>query len=238
MIAAHEGPPDPLRSPPEAVLLDAFGTLLELEPPAPRLRAALARAGYEHSEERVRAALGAEIRHYRRHHDRGRDAASLAALREECAGVLAAELDGRAPPVPRLAELLMDSLRFRLHADALPALDALRRDGVALGVVSNWDYALPEVLAGLGVAGRFGAVAASAAVGAAKPDPAIFHHALARLGVPPDRALHCGDLPEPDCLGARAAGLRAVLLDRRGTLPDGPCPRIGSLLELGRWTRR
>ena len=223
--------------PVEAVLLDAFGTLLELEPPAPRLHRLLADAGYEHPLERVAAAITAEIRHYRRHHDRGRDAPSLAELRAECAGVLARALDGRAPPGPDLVPMLLDSLRFRLAPDAVPALDALARAGVALAVVSNWDCSLGEVLEDLGVAHRFAVVSVSALVGARKPDPVIFHHALTRLGVAPARALHCGDRPEFDCLGARNAGLRAVLVDRAGALPDGPCPRVRSLVEVARWAR-
>ena len=99
-------------------------------------------------------------------------------------------------------------------------------------VVSNWDYGLPQVLAGLGVADRFAAVATSAAVGAAKPDPAIFRAALQGLGVAPGEALHCGDSPRHDCAGAAAAGVAAVLIDRDGRLPPGPCRRIGTLLRL------
>ncbi len=200
----------------------------------PRLRAALAREGHHHDEGAVAEALAAEVRHYRRHMDLGRDAPSLAALRLECAEVLAAALGGRAPAPARTAELLVDSLRFRLFPDALPALDALRGAGVALAVVSNWDHGLEEVLAHLGVADRFDAVVASATAGVAKPDPAIFHVALARLGVPAGRALHCGDLPAKDCLGARSAGLRAVLIDRGAGGAGGPCPRVTSLVDLAR----
>ena len=71
---------------------------------------------------------------------------------------------------------------------------------------------------------RFEVVAASAVVGAGKPDPAIFHHALDALGVAPGEALHCGDLPAYDCAGAAAAGVRAVLIDRAGGTAGGPCP--------------
>jgi 2-haloalkanoic acid dehalogenase type II len=216
----------------DAVLLDAFGTLVELRAPVPRLRALLAGAGHHHPQERVAAALAAEIRHYRRHHDRGRDAASLAVLRRECAGVLAQALGPDVPPLGRLTEMLVESLRFTLLPDVVPALDALAARGVRLGVVSNWDCSLASVLDELGVAGRFEAVSASAVVGAGKPDPAIFRDALAQLGVPAARALHCGDHPEFDCAGARAAGVRAVLIDRAGRLPDGPCPRIRALGEL------
>jgi putative hydrolase of the HAD superfamily len=217
-----------------AVLLDAYGTLLRLPPPAPRLRELLAADGHPHPQERVAAALAAEVRHYRRHHGRGRDAESLAALRRECAAVVARELGGDAPATDRLAQMLMASLRFELMPDVLPALDALAARGVRLGVVSNWDCGLPDVLAGLGVGDRFAAVATSAAVGAPKPDPAIFLAALERLGVAPAAALHCGDSLEHDCAGARAAGMAAVLIDREGRAGDARCRRIATLLELAK----
>jgi putative hydrolase of the HAD superfamily len=216
----------------QAVLLDAYGTLVALDDPAGRLGALLAREGHHHPPERVAAALRAEVLHYRAHHDEGRDAASLASLRLRCAAVLAEGLGDDVPPLPRLTEILVDALRFRLLPDAPPALDALRDAGVRLGVVSNWDCGLAGVLEGLGVGDRFDVVAASAVVGAGKPDPAIFRHALDALGVAPHAALHCGDLPAYDCAGAAAAGVRAVLIDRAGGAPAGPCPTIAALPEL------
>ena len=220
----------------EAVLLDAFGTLLHLDDPVPRLGALLADAGHPHPADGVGRALAEEIAYYRRNLHRGRDEGSLAALRLDCARVLSAALDGAAPPPGRLARILLEALRFDLAPDALPALDALRGAGVRLAVVSNWDCSLPGVLAGLGVVDRFDAICASAPVGAAKPDPAIFRHALGLLGVQPENALHCGDSLDADCAGARAAGLRAVLIDRSGVLSTGPCPRITTLADLALWT--
>jgi putative hydrolase of the HAD superfamily len=217
---------------PSAVLLDAYGTLVELEPPVPRLSAALGEAGYACPEPVVAEALRAEILYYRANHDDGRDAASLADLHRRCAGVLGEHLGACAPPPSLLVELLLASLRFALIPDALPALDALRAAGYRLAVASNWDCSLPAELARLGVADRFEAVAASAIVGARKPSPALFHHALERLGVDREATVHCGDHPEYDCLGARQAGLRAVLVDRAGRNAEAACPRIGALTEL------
>lgn len=197
-----------------AVLLDAFGTLLHMEPPAPVLTGLLADAGYDFDEAQVADALALEIRHYRARMQVGRDAEGLAALRAECAGVLVDALGPGAPPVPLTTDLLVQSLRFRLYDDTLPALDALRDMGLMLGVVSNWDCALPDHLATLGVADRFAVVVASAAAGHRKPDAAIFGVALAALGLAPGDALHVGDRRVEDLEGARDAGLRGLLLDR------------------------
>lgn len=199
--------------------------------PAPALAAALARAGHPAPLDRVRRALAAEIDHYRAHHIRGADPDALAELRRECARVLVSHLP--APPPAEVAlPLLLEALRFEAFPDAPALLRRLRDAGIPVAVVSNWDCALPDVLAGLGVAGRFDVIAASATVGAAKPDPAIFRHALGLLGVPPGPGVvHCGDSPVADVGGARAAGCTGVLLDRDGTHP-GEAPRVRTLIEL------
>jgi putative hydrolase of the HAD superfamily len=76
-----------------AVLLDALGTLVRLEPPAPRLRRELAsRFGLRVSEAEAELAIAAEIAYYRAHLDEGRDLSSVAALRVRCAEALAAAL--------------------------------------------------------------------------------------------------------------------------------------------------
>lgn len=201
---------------PELVLLDAFGTLVEMEPPAPILAASLEDAGHPVDVATVQRALLVEIAHYRSRMHIGRDEQGLAALRAECGVVLARELGPGAPDATLATMLLVDSLRFRLYDDALPAMDALAAMGIRLGVASNWDCALPQHLERMGVAGRFEVIAASAAVGAAKPDPAIFLHAAAAVGVPPARVMHVGDRRVEDHQGARAAGMRALLLDRHG----------------------
>lgn len=200
----------------DLVLFDAFGTLLTMDPPGPLLHAALSAAGYAFEPDVVQEALSREIAHYRARMHIARDRAGLDALRAECGRVLADALGAGAPPAPEATAMLIASLRFRLHEDAVPAMDSLEADGVRLGVVSNWDCALPDHLAALGAVDRFVVVAASAAVGAAKPDPAIFRHALRVAGVDAARAVHVGDRMAEDYEGARAAGLQALLLDRSG----------------------
>ena len=205
---------------PRAVLLDALGTLVRLEPPAPRLRAELRRvAGIDVGEEAAERAFRAEIAYYLEHHLEGRDEASLGDLRDRCAAVIAGELreHGLEPAMAR--EALLGSLEFSAFDDAAPALRALRDGGARLVVASNWDCSLPEVLRTAGLLGLVDEVVSSAVVRRAKPAPEVFLEALRRAGATPHEALHVGDSVENDVLGARAAGVRAVLLDRDGVAP-------------------
>ena len=69
--------------------------------------------------------------------------------------------------------------------------------------------------------------------GGPKPDPEIFRRALTRMGLRPEQALYAGDIPEVDILGARAAGMEAVLIDAGGHYRDQPqWPRLASVEEL------
>ncbi len=103
------------------------------------------------------------------------------------------------------------------YDDTLPALAALRDRGLRLAVVSNWDSRLRPILEERKLRPWFDAVVISAEVGWRKPHPAIFERALGLLGCAPGDALHCGDSVGDDVEGARAAGIRPVLLDRHGT---------------------
>lgn len=187
--------------------MDALGTTVELEPPWPRLAAAL---GIE-ADRRLVAAVRAEMDYYREHAHEGGDAESLADLRARCAALLSQRL-GRDVSV----EQMMGAIRFRAYPDAAPALAALRERGLGLACVSNWDVSLAEVLERCGLGGAFDGVVSSAGAGARKPDPAIFEPALRLCGCPPERALHVGDTPGEDAAAAAAAGIRCLLIDREG----------------------
>ena len=123
----------------------------------------------------------------------------------------------------------MASIRFRAYPDAASALAVLRRRGLALVCVSNWDYALPDVLAGCGLAEALDGVVTSAGAGARKPDPAIFVAALELAGCGPAEALHVGDSLAEDVQGARAAGIEALLIDRG---EGGGGDELASLAEI------
>jgi putative hydrolase of the HAD superfamily len=222
---------------PRAILLDALGTLVALEPPAPFLRAELlARFGLELSEADCARAIGAEIEYYRAHLDEGRDRDSLRELRRRCASALRRALPGPAQDVARdlaaLTEALLASIRFRSYSDAAPALGEWRERGLRLVVASNWDVSLHDVLERVGLGSSLDAVLTSAEAGARKPDPAIFGEALRLAGVRPEQAIHIGDSVEEDVRGARAAGIEPVLLARDGAAPDLGVRTIVSLTEL------
>jgi putative hydrolase of the HAD superfamily len=206
-----------------AVLLDALGTLVELEPPVPRLREAL---GGDLDPAAVEHAMRAEMAYYRDHSHEAGDAASLAELRRRCAELLAREL-GREVSV----EAMMSAIRFRAYADAAPALAELRDRGIALVCVSNWDCSLPDVLARVGLAESLDGVVASATAGHRKPDPAIFAAGLELAGCRPDEALVVGDTPEEDIAGAAAAGLRGILLDRGGSTGGRAITTLAEITE-------
>jgi putative hydrolase of the HAD superfamily len=202
-----------------AVFLDALGTLVELEPPWLSLRD---RIPGEVSDERLEAALRAEMAYYRDHAQEGRDEASLADLRERCAAIVSEKLG-----VEVAVEELVDAIRFDAYPDAAPALRELRDGGRRLVAVSNWDCSLPAVLERCGLGELLDGVVSSAGAGARKPDPAIFDSALELAGCGPEEALHVGDTPEEDVAGARAAGIRPLLIDRSGNGGD-----ISSLREI------
>lgn len=105
---------------------------------------------------------------------------------------------------------------WELFSEVDGTLAELRRRGLAVGLISNWDERLPRLLDGLGLAGRLDAVVYSQQVGAEKPHRRIFATALERLGAPPARVLHVGDRRRHDVEGARAVGMHALLLDRAG----------------------
>ena len=209
-----------------------MGTLLTFEPPAPHLRAALrAAAGVDVGQEAAARAVRAEIAHYRAHLHLGADSAGLAELRRAAADAMRPELPEPAASLGghELVEALLDALRFRAYPEVAPTLRELRRRGIRLVVVSNWDVSLHERLAELELAPLLDGVLASAELGAAKPEPAIFAAALELAGAAAEQAWHAGDSPEADVAGALAAGVRPVLVARHGEPAPPGVARITAL---------
>ncbi len=142
--------------------------------------------------------------------------------------------------LPELSRALFarfsDPGTFELLPGALELLDGVRARGLRVGVISNWSTRLPRLLERLGVAERVDFVLCSAIERAEKPDPYLFERALELARVRPDEALHAGDDLEKDVLGARRAGLRAVLVDHAAQRAGAGVPRVTNLPDLLSWT--
>ena len=193
-------------TPVEAVTVDGFGTLVQLDDPVQHLDQALRSHGMTAPGDRIAHAFRLEADYYRPRSHEGRGAVSLARLRLDCVAVFLRELDADIGPHAFVDDFI-DALRFELVPGAREALVLLRDAGISLACVANWDVSLHEELRRLGVSQIFGVVVTSADVGVAKPDPAIFAHALSTLGVDPSRGVHVGD-ESVDSEGAIAAGMR------------------------------
>jgi putative hydrolase of the HAD superfamily len=217
----------------KAALLDALGTLVELERPWPHLVAELGARGVSVSEDDGKRAMLAEMAYYKANHDDAKDFAGLKDLRRRCAGIVRAEL-GTALPVQDVEDAMLAAIRFRPYPEVPGVLAALRDRGVARVVVSNWDVSLHDVLERTELRPLVDRVVTSAEFGAAKPDPAIFARALELAGgIAPADAVHAGDDVEADVGGARAAGIAPVLVARDGeSAPPGvrAIPSLDGLL--------
>jgi putative hydrolase of the HAD superfamily len=134
--------------------------------------------------------------------------------------------------VAAVAEAHFATNNWQLYPDVLPALEALHTLGYAIGVVSDWSSRLTSILDALGIGPYLRFVLASGAAGAAKPAARFYHMAAEAGGVAPHQALMVGDSYHADVVGARSAGMDAVLLDRLGTSSQLEVPSIRSLSEL------
>jgi len=128
---------------------------------------------------------------------------------------------------------LASGLWHRPVPGANEILKRLVESGVRLAVISNSEGRVAEDLAEAGLGRYFEAVIDSRKVGVSKPDPRIFRLALERLAARPDESVFIGDVFWIDIVGARSAGLPAILVDRWRLQTDVDCPRVESLEELG-----
>jgi len=217
------------------VFFDVGGTLLDLDPA--HLLDALASCGEPErcvtlealalGEDEARVWFMGEVR---------RGGAPADAWKEFFTRLLRGAGVGEAAIPGLLTELwrrnVTSGLWHRTVPGAHDALVRLKAAGLRLAVISNAEGRVAEDLAIAGLAEHFETIVDSHRVGVSKPDPRIFAIALERLGARADESVYVGDLYAIDVLGARAAGLRAILLDRFDHDADAPCPRITHLDEL------
>lgn len=135
------------------------------------------------------------------------------ALVRETFGEQAARLPGAF--FPAVFDRFAAADAWRVYDDVLPALAALTRRGVKLGVISNWDDRLRPLLAALKLTRFFASIVVSCEIGATKPDPRLFRRAAAELGVAPAELLHVGDSAAMDVAGAQGVGAVGCQVRRR-----------------------
>lgn len=123
---------------------------------------------------------------------------------------------------------------WTLYPETVGVLKGLKEQGYEIGIISNFDSRLFNVLRGLGMADLFDTVTISSLAHAAKPAPKIFQAALDKHAMDPEDAVHVGDSRRDDVEGARKAGLQAVLIERESQLTSSASnvPTIQSLEQL------
>jgi putative hydrolase of the HAD superfamily len=230
--------PPPIPDPLECVLFDAGDTLLA---PSPSFHGRLVQVAAEHGVELEEADAAAAIAAAVRAAEWPTDWTDPATQRSFWLGFYRHTLvelghrDDGAALAEALYQTFSDPATYKLFPDVRPALASLADRGITLGVVSNFEPWLEDVLALEGVDHLFAAVAISGKLGVAKPDPEIFLAALAEAGADPAATVHVGDQPANDVAAARAVGITPVLIDRfaRHPGPDG-VHRVEDLLGLVR----
>lgn len=206
------------------LLFDSYGTLVELDDFYERLRRGFAQEGVELPIEVVARAARREMGHYIANALRAHQENDWHALRHECTAVLARAVreGGHALPLPHetVLQVLASSIVFRAFPETRTVLQALQQMKIPMGVLSNWDYQLPLVLAELGLDSYFKFVLSSACCGFEKPDARFFARGLheARAAVGNDLSLadcfYIGDHFQKDVVPARACGMTPLWLLR------------------------
>ena len=222
----------------DTLFLDAGGVLVH--PSWTRVSAALAEAGVMVDAARLAAAEP----HAMRVLD---EAAVIGATDDRKRGWMYFNLilDQVGIPLSEATDVALASLRDyhqahnlweHVDADVVPALRAFRERGLRLVVVSNANGRLRHLFDRLDLTQWFDAVLDSHEWGVEKPDPRLFHLALAESGAVAERTVHVGDLYHVDVAGARQAGLAgAVLYDAADLYPHADCPRVRRLDEISSW---
>ena len=136
-------------------------------------------------------------------------------------------------------EAFREKSNWRVYEDVIESgiLETLKKRGVVLGVISNWDSRLVSTLENIGLARYFDFILPSAVVGSAKPDKKIFEEALRRSGDAAHEACHIGDEMRTDVEGAQAVGIHPVLLDRDNRFDLAGVTRVASFAELNPSTK-
>ena len=222
----------------DAVLFDLGYTLVYFDPPQEVIvQEALRAAGAERTTLEIRAAVESVWGDYYRDAETARFEPSEEYDRQvesELSGnllrVLGVEGDEALSVYRRaLDEGFARPGALRPYPEAPEVLESLRSEGYRLGIVSNWSWHLRSRVESTGLKDYFDLVWGSAYAGCNKPHPCIFQQALEQMELEPARVLYAGDSYRHDVLGARAAGLAPVLVDRSDGAAPRDCPVVGDL---------
>jgi putative hydrolase of the HAD superfamily len=227
----------------DAVFFDAVGTLFSLRIPVGEIYLERARKyGFRQSD----SDLESKITESFRHAFRTQAPLAFPGAARECIPELEfawwkrlvretfapfGGVEGEDALFRELYELFRTDVPWRLEPGATALLDALRSNGRRLGMITNYDSRVRDVLAALGIAQFFEVVIVSSEAGQAKPGKEIFLEGCLQLKTDPGEALHVGDDFREDYEGAISAGLRAVLYDPKG-VHDRPVLRVGTLADV------
>jgi putative hydrolase of the HAD superfamily len=223
----------PLGNDIEGLILDAVNTLIEPSPPVPLVYAEAARRqGLDLDAGEVKRRFERSFRVDESDERGGLLATDEATEHRRWRRIVADVLPDLPDPERAFAELWShfgSASAWRMFADVGPAIVALREAGLNLIIASNFDSRLRTVVRGLpDLVAEEARLVISSEIGLRKPHPDFYRAACERLGLPPDRVLCVGDDVENDVLGPGRAGLRAILVDRKGRRPES-VPHVPSL---------
>ncbi len=227
-----------------AVFFDAGGTLIRPWPSVGGIYAAVTgRLGAEIAPERFEEILYPVWADYREKAARGEvplptsDEGDLAMWRIMAERLFAGLPEIRGVDFERwfvdVYEAFASGETWRFFPEVEETLARLKQRGLTLGIVSNWSSRLRGILERIGAHESMDFTVISAVVGARKPDPRIFLPALEASGARPEEAVHVGDTYGEDVVGAEAAGVKGLLVDRNGNGARHARPEITIRTLLG-----
>lgn len=211
------------------VYFDAAGTLIA---PHPSVGSVYARAGAKHGLQVTPERLQLAFRNVWMKYTQPEAGGPMSAIADEATtyawwrGLVLAVLDDvgfqgdREAVFEACYEAFSSTDAWRVYEDGKRALEKFAQQRMRLGVLSNWDPRLPKLLDALDLKRYFEILIVSAIEGAEKPDPRIFEIARKKAGVAYDEILYAGDHVHLDLDPARALGIHAYLIDRKGESGD------------------
>ncbi|WP_228044876.1 HAD family hydrolase [Streptomyces ferrugineus] len=220
------------------MLFDAAGTLFDLVPPIHAVIASsAARHGHQCAPDHVERALG-HVGGTLGWPDDEPDSAGRMRAWTVFARRIIGEAGLHAPEATlqqiaeQAAATILEPANYQAFPDAVPLIERLAAAGIRIGIVSNFDDLLFDILDCTGLGALFETVLTSYRTGISKPDPRIFHLAARAIRAEPAATYYIGDSVYSDMGGAHAAGLHGVLIDRDGKHSAYSGAKIVSLMDL------